>query len=102
MPHLAFLRKPSHLPFCLVIVARKVVMNHKELPLAHRSWVEHILLFIVPRQIVKMGDPSRRSCDACESLGARFKTVIKHLTSRRSSTSKTTTAKRRQRAHFPL
>ena len=54
-----------------------------------RSWVEHILIFVVvPRQIVEMGDPSRRSCDACESLGARFKIAskrssIKHLTCRR-------------------
>ena len=56
--------------------------NHKELPGFHRSWVEHILLFIVPRQIVELGDPTRRSCDACETLGARFKKIIKHLTAR--------------------
>ena len=40
-------------------------------------------MYVVPRQIVEMGDPSRRSCDACESLGARFKKIIKHLTCRR-------------------
>ena len=62
--------------------AVKVVNNHKEFPGAHRSWVEHILLFIVPRQIVELGDPARRSCDACESLGARMKKIIKHLTAR--------------------
>ena len=61
-----------------------MVENCKELPGAHRSWVEHILLFVVPRQIIELGDPTRRSCDACESLGARFKKLIKHLTCRRA------------------
>ena len=64
----------------------------KELPGAHRSWVEHILLFVLPRQIVALGDPCRRSCDACESLGARFKKVIKHLTCRRNLQPKQTRA----------
>ena len=49
---------------------------------ANRLGGEHILLFIVPRQIVELGDPARRSCDACESLGARMKKIIKHLTAR--------------------
>ena len=31
------------------------------------SWVPHVACFIVPRQIVLLGDPSRRSADACES-----------------------------------
>ena len=47
------------------------------------SWVPHILLFIVPRQMVSLGDPARRSCDACESFGALFKKTIKHATCRR-------------------
>ena len=47
------------------------------------SWVFHILCFIVPRQIILLGDPSRRSCDACESLGAWYKRTIKHRTCRR-------------------
>ena len=62
----------------------------KELPGAHRSWVEHILIFVLPRQVVELGDPCRRSCDACESLGARFKKVIKHLTCRRGLRAKQT------------
>ena len=63
--------------------AWRICKNQHNLPGASRSWVEHILLFVVPRQIVEMGDPSRRSCDACESLGARFKKISKHLTCRR-------------------
>ena len=47
------------------------------------SWVPHIMVFIVPRQILLLGDPTRRSCDACESFGARLKKIIKHLTCRR-------------------
>ena len=42
------------------------------------------MLFILPRQIVELGDPMRRACDACESLGARFKKLIKTLTCRRT------------------
>jgi len=47
------------------------------------TWVPHILLFIVPRQMVYLGDPTRRSCDACESFGAMVKKIIKHSTCRR-------------------
>ena len=47
------------------------------------SWVPHILVFIVPRQMVFLGDPTRRSCDACESFGAMVKKIIKHTTCRR-------------------
>ena len=47
------------------------------------SWVPHILVFIVPRQMVTMGDPTRRSCDACESFGAMAKKIIKFTTCRR-------------------
>ena len=49
-----------------------------------QTWVFHILCFIVPRQILELGDPARRSCDACESFGAMFKKIIKHLTCRRN------------------
>ena len=47
------------------------------------SWVFHIGCFIVPRQMLLLGDPSRRSCDACESFGAMVKKLIKFATSRR-------------------
>ena len=47
------------------------------------SWVPHIALFVVPRQMVYLGDPMRRACDACESWGAMAKKIIKHLTCRR-------------------
>ena len=47
------------------------------------SWVPHILVFIVPRQMVFLGDPTRRSCDACESFGAMVKKIIKFTTCRR-------------------
>ena len=39
---------------------------------------------IVPRQIVDLGDPSRRAADACESFGSCAKRIIKHLTCRRA------------------
>eukprot|EP00966_Prymnesium_polylepis_P044118 1022938-Prymnesium_polylepis.1 len=45
-----------------------------------QSWVPHVSVFIVPRQMVELGDPARRSCDACESFGAMFKKLIKHST----------------------
>ena len=54
-----------------------------ELKPEHLTWVLHILVFIVPRQMVLLGDPTRRSCDACESFGAMAKKVIKHATCRR-------------------
>ena len=48
-----------------------------------RTWVPHILVYIRPRQMVELGDPMRRSCDACESFGAITKMLIKHATCRR-------------------
>ena len=47
------------------------------------SWVPHISCFIVPRQIVWLGDPAKRAADACESYGAMVKKIIKHNTCRR-------------------
>ena len=47
------------------------------------TWVPHILVFIVPLQMVYLGDPTRRAADACESFGAMVKKVIKHTTCRR-------------------
>ena len=55
-----------------------------------RSWVPHIMVYIVPQQMLELGDPARRSCDACESFGAMCKKVIKHLTCRRSLTARFT------------
>lgn len=66
----------------------------KELKPSMQSWVPHIALFIVPRQIILHGDPARRSADACESFGAVVKKVIKHLTCRRRMTGETTTHSR--------
>ena len=50
------------------------------------TWVPHIAQFVVPRQMVALGDPTRRSCDACESFGAMVKKIIKHTTCRRRTT----------------
>ena len=62
-----------------------------------QSWVPHIAVFIVPRQVLPLGDPTRRSTDACESFGARLKKVIKHLTCRRRhAPAEQTTEHRRQ------
>eukprot|EP00965_Chrysotila_dentata_P123635 4087284-Pleurochrysis_carterae.AAC.1 len=61
----------------------RVATDLYELKPTLQSWVPHIAVFIVPRQTLLLGDPSRRSCDACESLGAVLKKKIKHLTCRR-------------------
>ena len=50
----------------------------KRLSPTMKTWVPHILLFIVPRQMVLLGDPAKRACDATESFGALVKKVIKH------------------------
>ena len=52
------------------------------------SWVPHIACFIVPRQIIQLGDPSRRAADACESYGSVCKKTIKFLTCRRHVSTK--------------
>ena len=57
-----------------------------ELKPTMETWVPHIAAFIVPRQVLELGDPTRRSCDACESYGAKLKQRIKHLTCRRTLT----------------
>jgi hypothetical protein len=49
------------------------------------GWVPHVLVFVVPRQVLDLGDPSKRSCDACESLGASVKQIIRQTTCRRRS-----------------
>ena len=36
-------------------------------------------MVVAPFQYVELGDPARRSCDACESLGASVKKVIREL-----------------------
>ena len=58
------------------------------------SWVPHIALMVVPRQMVLLGDPTRRSCDACESWGAMVKKLIKHTTCRRRLDKAPTTHKK--------
>ena len=63
--------------------ARAFALDLYDLKPTMNSWVPHIACNIVPRQIVELGDPSRRSADACESYGACAKRVIKHLTCRR-------------------
>ena len=54
-----------------------------------KGWVLHVLVFIVCRQIVPLGEPARRSYDACESLGSNFKKVIRFLTCRRRASKDT-------------
>ena len=60
-----------------------VAIDVHELKPTMMTWVPHILCFIVPRQMVLLGDPTRRSADACEAFGAMTKKIIKHLTCRR-------------------
>jgi hypothetical protein len=47
------------------------------------GWVLHVMCFIVPRQIVELGEPARRACDACEAIGSVCKKLIRHNTCRR-------------------
>ena len=64
-------------------LAWPVCRDLRELKPTGITWVPHILLFIVPRQMPELGDPARRSCDSCESFGAMLKKIIKHSTCRR-------------------
>ena len=64
--------------------ARACARDLHELKPTMASWVPHIACNIVPRQIVELGDSSRRAADACESYGACAKRTIKHLTCRRA------------------
>ena len=52
------------------------VISCSELKPTMASWVPHIACNIVPRQIVDLGDPSRRAADACESFGSCAKRII--------------------------
>eukprot|EP00965_Chrysotila_dentata_P205211 6182821-Pleurochrysis_carterae.AAC.4 len=70
-------------PMPCATAAMRVATDLPELKMTLQSWVPHIAVFIVPRQTLRLGDPSRRFCDACESLGAVLKKKIKHLTGRR-------------------
>ena len=67
-------------------LGNKVAIDIHELKPTMLTWVPHIMCFIVPRQMVELGDPTRRSCDVCESFGAMFKKLIKHSTCRRPTT----------------
>jgi hypothetical protein len=66
--------------------ARAAARDLLDLKPTMQSWVPHIACNIVPRQIVELGDPTKRAADACESYGACCKHVIKYLTCRRSIT----------------
>ena len=67
--------------------ARAVSRDLYDLKPMMASWVPHIACNIAPRQIVELGDPIRRSADACESSGACAKKVIKFLTCQRKISS---------------
>ena len=43
----------------------------------------HRICNIAPRQIVELGDPTRRAADACESYDSCAKKVVKFLTCQR-------------------
>lgn len=75
-------RKMRALQYCNG--ARATSRDLYDLKPTMHSWVPHIACNIVPRQIVDLGDPSRRAADACESYGACAKRVIKYLTCRRA------------------
>ena len=67
--------------------ARACSRDLLELKPTMSSWVPHIACNIAPRQIVALGDPRKRSADACESFGACTKKVIKLLTNHRQLSS---------------
>ena len=69
---------------CVCACAGNKVANHLiRMKPTLESWVPHVMCFIVPRQVLTLGDPSRRSCDACEAFGAWLKRTIKEKTCRR-------------------
>jgi hypothetical protein len=74
-------RRARSLSFCNG--ARACSRDLLELKPTMASWVPHIACYICPRQIVRLGEGSRRSADACEAFGAGCKKTIKHLTCRR-------------------
>ena len=74
-------RKARALQYCND--ARRCARDLHELKPTMQTWVPHIACNIVPRQIVELGNSSRRSADACESFGACAKRVIKLLTCHR-------------------
>eukprot|EP00965_Chrysotila_dentata_P254766 6211987-Pleurochrysis_carterae.AAC.2 len=64
-------------------LANRVAIDLLKLNPNLAGWVPHVIAFIVPRQILTLGDPSRRSCDACEACGAACKNTNKSLTRQR-------------------
>ena len=69
----------------------KVALDLIRLKPTLESWIPHVMCFIVPRQILALGCPSRRSADACEAFGAWLKRCIKHRTCRRNVSKTATT-----------
>lgn len=79
----ACLLSVSFLSVCVRCAGNKVANHLIRLKPTLESWVPHVLSFIVPRQVLPLGDPTRRSCDACEAFGAWLKKTIKQKTCRR-------------------
>ena len=80
----------------IICTGNKVANDIHALKPTLLSWVPHVMCFVVPRQILELGDPSRRSCDACESFGAWLKQTIKYRTCRRRLRGEASTHLRRQ------
>ena len=81
-------------------LGNKVAIDIHELKPAMLTWVPHIMCFINPRQLVALGDATRRLCDACESFGAMAKKLIKHSTCRRRLESSGLTHRQRGKADW--
>ena len=79
-------RPPASAEWHPASAGNKVANDLLRLKPTIQSWVPHVMCFIVPRQILKLGCPSRRSADSCESFGAWLKKNIKHRTCRRHMT----------------
>ena len=77
------LSAPHSVCLCACLAANVSSRNLYQLKPTMKAWVPHVASFIAPRQVLLLGDPTRRSTDASESLGAVQKKRIKYLTCRR-------------------
>ena len=87
---LRFVSPPSHCSASPCCTGNKVAIDLIRLKPTLLSWIPHVMSFVVPRQILKLGCPARRSADSCEAFGAWLKKSIKHRTCRRRANRSTT------------
>ena len=75
-------------------VELKRLLNQTDV--APRSTISHVGMTEYVRQMVRDGDPNRRSCQVNEAFGAKLKYVMRNLVCRRIAKGKTISCKRRK------